>query len=435
MSEIIKIIVGVFNSAYIETILFPSKLLDVDRKEYITLRSFLIIFFSLPVLYYLDYIIMPFRLAVIVFIYSIMIRLIYKKDIKLSLIVGTYSYSLGFLSDTFNALMYLKIFKIDINYILQHTYLQYTMYFTFLAISVLICYIIRPRKLFSETEEFLLNNDSKTVTKYITLILSFMCLLGYMVATQPYLSPQHIASALALIMFIIINNMFIKQIKMTEKTKNDLDEIFYYASELEKAQNLLKKEQHEYKNQLIAMNILIGNKEYEKLRLFIDDIIKADDSAVLNINTDYEMINDIMLKQLLIYKTNRAAEKSITVESLVFQEINDINASSLELSSIINIIMDNAIEAASTSQKKHICILIDKYNTKTNITIGNTYDDINIKLDLYKEGSTTKGKGRGNGLAILSSIEERNPNIQINTVIREDLFIQEIAITCKEEDN
>lgn len=221
---------------------------------------------------------------------------------------------------------------------------------------------------------------------------------------------------------------------MTEKTKNDLDEIFYYASELEKAQNLLKKEQHEYKNQLIAMNILIENKEYEKLRLFIDDIIKADDSAVLNINTDYEMINDIMLKQLLIYKTNRAAEKGITVESIVFQEINDINASFVELSSIINIIMDNAIEAASASQEKHICILIDKYDTRTNITIGNTYDDINAKLDLYKEGSTTKGKGRGNGLAILSGIEERNPNIQINTVIREDLFIQEVAITCKEKD-
>lgn len=435
MSEIVKIIIGVFNSAFIETILFPSKLLDIDRKEYITFKSFLIILSSLPILYFSDYIIMPFRLAVIILIYSIIIKLIYKKNIKLSFIAGIYSYSLGFLSDTINALIYLEVFKIDINYILQHTYLQYTMYFTFLAISVSICYIIRPRKLFSETEEFLLNNDSKTVSKYITLILSFMCLLGYMVATQPYLSPQHIASVLSLIMFIIINNMYIKQIKTTEKTRNDLDEIFYYTTELEKAQNILKKEQHEYKNQLIAMNILIENKEYEKVKLFIDDIIKADDSTVLNINTDYEMINDIMLKQLLIYKTSRAAEKGITVESLVLQEINDINVSTVELSSIINIIMDNAIEAASASQEKHICILIDKYDTKTNITIGNTYDDININLDLYKEGITTKGNGRGNGLAILSGIEERNPNIQINTVVKEDLFIQEVAITCKEEDD
>lgn len=77
MSEIIKIIIGVFNSAYISTILFPFKLLDT--KTYITLRSFLIILFSLPVLYYSDYIIMPFRLAIIVFIYSFMIKLIYKK--------------------------------------------------------------------------------------------------------------------------------------------------------------------------------------------------------------------------------------------------------------------------------------------------------------------------------------------------------------------
>ncbi len=435
MGELIKIIIGSFNSAYIETILFPSKLLDIDRKEYITFKRFMIILLSLPILYYSDYIIMPFRLAVIVFVYSIMIKLIYKKNTKVAFVVGIYSYSLGFLSDTINALMYLKIFKIDINYILQHIYLQYTMYFTFLAISVAVCYILKPRKLFSETEEFLLSKDSKTVTKYITLILSFMCLLGYMVATQPYLSPQHLASVISLIMFIIINDMYIKQIKMTEKTKSDLEEIFYYASELEKAQNLLKKEQHEYKNQLVTLNILIENKKYEKAKLFIIDITKVDDSATLNINTDYEMIKDIMLKQLLIYKTNRATENGITVESIVLQEINNINASTMELSNIINIIMDNAIEAAYASQKKHICILIDKYDNQTNIIIGNTYNDININVDLYKEGITTKGKGRGNGLSILQEIEDKNPNIQINTDIREDLFIQEVAITCKKEDD
>jgi len=435
MSEIVKIIIGVFNSVYIDTILFPSKLLDIDRKEYITLRSFLTILLSLPLFYYSDYIIMPFRLAIIVFNCSIMIKIIYRKSIKVSFVVGIYSYSLGFLSDTINSLMYLKIFKIDINYILQHAYLQYTMYFTFLVISVLLCYIIRPRKIFSETEEFLLNNDSKTVTKYIALILLFMCLLGYMVTTQPYLSPQHLASVLSLIMFIIINDMYIKQIKMTEKTKSDLDEIYYYTTELEKAQNLLKKKQHEYKNRLITINILIKNKEYEKVKLFIDDIIKADDSAFFSINTDYEMIKDVMLKQLLIYKTNRAAENGITVETMILQEIKDINISIMELSSIINIIMDNAIEAASASQQKHICILIDKYDTKINITIGNTYDDTNTKLDLYKEGSSTKGKGRGNGLSILQEIEEKNQHIQINTVIREELFIQEVAITRKEEDD
>lgn len=434
MSEIIKIIIGVFNSAYINTILFPSKLLDVDRRKYLTLSSFIIISLSLPFLYYSDYIVMPLRLAVIVLIYSIIIKLMYKKDIKLSLVVGIYSYSLGYLSDTINAIFYLKFLEIDINYILQHTYLQYRMYATLLLISVLMCRILKYHKLFNATEEFLLNKDSKTVIKYVTLILSFMCLLGYMVVTQPYLSPQHIASVISLIIFIIINDMYIKQIKVTEKTKSDLDEILYYTTELEKVQNLLRKEEHEYKNQLITINILLENKEYEKVELFIDDILKINDLTALNMDTDYEMIKDVLLKQLLIYKTNRATENGITVESMILQEINCINVSTIELSSIINIIMDNAIEAAVASKEKHICILIDQYDNKNNIIIANTYDDFSAKLDLYKEGSTTKGKGRGNGLAILSGIEERNSNIQINTIIREEFFIQEIVIACKEED-
>jgi len=79
MSEIIKIIIGVFNSTYTETILFPSKLLN--KNEYFNVRSLFLVLLSLPLLYYADYIRMPYRIAVIVTIYSIIIKFIYNKDI------------------------------------------------------------------------------------------------------------------------------------------------------------------------------------------------------------------------------------------------------------------------------------------------------------------------------------------------------------------
>lgn len=432
MSELIKIIIGVFNSTYIETILFPCNLLN--KNEYLNVRSLFLVFLSLPLLYYVDYIMIPYRITVIVIIYSIIIKFIYKKDIKISFVVGIYSYSMGYLSDAINSLMYLKVFKMDINYILQHNYLQYIMYLSFLTISILVCYIIKPRDLFNETEEFLLNKDSKTVTKYIVTILLFMSLLGYLVVTQSYLSSQHIASVLSLIMFIVINDMYIKQIKITAKTKSDFDEIFYYSMELEKTQNLLRKKEHEYKNQLITINILTENKDYYKINPYIDDILKTDNLVTNCIDTDYELIKDVLLKQLLIYKTNRAAEQGIQVESMIVQEINNISTSTYELSNIINIIMDNAIEAAFLSDKKIICIIIYREDSKTNIVVGNTYKDMEIYIDMYEEGISSKGKGRGNGLAILHDIEENNHNIQINTMVKDEMFIQEIIINEKSED-
>ncbi len=432
MSELIKIIIGVFNSTYIETILFPCNLLN--KNEYLNVRSLFLVFLSLPLLYYVDYIMIPYRITVIVIIYSIIIKFIYKKDIKISFVVGIYSYSMGYLSDAINSLMYLKVFKMDINYILQHNYLQYIMYLSFLTISILVCYIIKPRDLFNETEEFLLNKDSRTVTKYIVTILLFMSLLGYLVVTQSYLSSQHIASVLSLIMFIVINDMYIKQIKITAKTKSDFDEIFYYSMELEKTQNLLRKKEHEYKNQLITINILTENKDYYKINPYIDDILKTDNLVTSCIDTDYELIKDVLLKQLLIYKTNRAAEQGIQVESMIVQEINNINTSTYELSNIINIIMDNAIEAAFLSDKKIICIIIYREDSKTNIVVGNTYKDMDIYRDMYEEGISSKGKGRGNGLAILHEIEENNHNIQINTMVKDEMFIQEIIINEKSED-
>lgn len=432
MSELIKIIIGVFNSTYIETILFPCNLLN--KNEYLNVRSLFLVFLSLPLLYYVDYIMIPYRITVIVIIYSIIIKFIYKKDIKISFVVGIYSYSMGYLSDAINSLMYLKVFKMDINYILQHHYLQYIMYLSFLTISILVCYIIKPRDLFNETEEFLLNKDSRTVTKYIVTILLFMSLLGYLVVTQLYLSSQHIASVLSLIMFIVINDMYIKQIKITAKTKSDFDEIFYYSMELEKTQNLLRKKEHEYKNQLITINILTENKDYYKINPYIDDILKTDNLVTSCIDTDYELIKDVLLKQLLIYKTNRAVEQGIQVESMIVQEINNINTSTYELSNIINIIMDNAIEAAFLSDKKIICIIIYREDSKTNIVVGNTYKDMEIYIDMYEEGISSKGKGRGNGLAILHDIEENNHNIQINTMVKDEMFIQEIIINEKSED-
>lgn len=431
MSEILKIIIGEFNSNYIETILFPCKLLK--KNEYFNPRSLFLVFITIPIFHYIDYIIMPYRFAVLILLYSITIKFIYKKNIKISLLVGIYSYSMGYLSDAINSLIYLKIFKIDISYIMQHIYLQYIMYFSFLLISIAICYIIKPSELFIETEEFLLTKDSKTVSNYIILILSFMSVLGYMVATQPYLSPQHIASVLSLMMFILINDMYIKQIKMTAKTKNDLDEICYYTTELEKIENLLRKKEHEYKNQLVTIKILLESKEYAKVKLYIDDILETDVSIVECIDANYEMIKDVLLKQLLIYKTNRAAEKGIKVESMIIQEINNINITTNELSGMINIIMDNAIEAAAISTEKTICILIDKDDTKTNIIIANTYDD-DINRELFEKGVSTKGKGRGNGLVILRDIEGNNPNIRINTMPKQDMFIQEIEIIEKSND-
>ena len=431
MGQIIAGAVGSFISCYICTVLIAGRLLN--RQEYFKLKNFIIILAAIPFLRIAGSFNMIYKIVFVISIYTIIIKLIYKRGAIISFIVCIFSYSIGMLCDVLNSLLYLTIFSIDISYIQQHLHLIYIMHFTFFIIALAVSLLIKDKNFFNEIEDFILKKNLFSVIQYIVFFTLFTSLLGYIVSVQPYLSRQHIVSVILLIMFIIMNITYFIQIKISTKSKYDYYNIYNYTSEVEKFAKQLASQEHDYKNRLIGIQALIENNQYEEAVEFINNIISAQKTQKNLISANYDKIYDAVLKKLLIEKTSKALNAGVKMNADIRAEIKDISIPNIVLNDIVSIILDNAIDAAVNSKEKTIDIMIDEDEDEVNIIVANTYSKMVEELSMYRDGGSSNGKFRGNGLYILKQIEEDNPNIAIDTTVTEELFIQEININNAKE--
>lgn len=124
-----------------------------------------------------------------------------------------------------------------------------------------------------------------------------------------------------------------------------------------------------------------------------------------------------------------SAGVSLDLKTLgVIDSIPEIKVS--DLCEIMGIFLDNAIEAAQLSNKKTVDISIFCFDTHIDIKISNSCDKMPIMSMIKEDGYSTKGVGRGQGLAIVEKILGKYKTV-LNSTIFDDFemkFIQNIKI-------
>ena len=130
-------------------------------------------------------------------------------------------------------------------------------------------------------------------------------------------------------------------------------------------------------------------------------------------------------------------EKKINIDFNVSRDVSvsDINKiddnTKKNLCKLLGIYLDNAVQATQNLDNRYVKIDIYKsvmQNKVLTIAIMNNFEgnidfsQINIK------GYSTKGKGRGMGLAIANEILNNNANIKVVTKVIKNNFVQEINI-------
>ena len=104
----------------------------------------------------------------------------------------------------------------------------------------------------------------------------------------------------------------------------------------------------------------------------------------------------------------------------------------VELSRIIGIIVDNAIEASENLEEPLINIaFIDNEEAVTFIVMNKCSDDIPKIHELFEQGFSTKGDNRGLGLSTLKELTDSNENVLLDTVI-ENGYFEKVEINNKE---
>lgn len=208
------------------------------------------------------------------------------------------------------------------------------------------------------------------------------------------------------------------------------DDLYEYVQTMEESLDNEQMNIHEYKNQLSVIRSMTNNK---KIKDYIDSLVdECPDDAKWN--TELKNLPKCGLKGLLHYKLACAAKKNLNVLITVSPDTASvIKGLSLEdmkqLSRLVGIYMDNAMEAALDTEKKNVALEIYKIKDTVNIVISNSanIDESKVKM-IGKKGFTSKGKGHGRGTYLAKKMLVHNKKFSASNSVVKDYYIERIII-------
>lgn len=255
-------------------------------------------------------------------------------------------------------------------------------------------------------------------------------ILSYLISRNGFTNIEFWISALIELAFIVfmLNHFMDKDryIGLNER----FDDLYEYVQTMEESLDNEQMNIHEYKNQLSVIRSMTNNK---KIKDYIDSLVdECPDDAKWN--TELKNLPKCGLKGLLHYKLACAAKKNLNVLITVSPDTASvIKGLSLEdikqLSRLVGIYMDNAMDAALDTEKKNVALEIYKIKDTVNIVISNSanIDESKVKM-IGKKGFTSKGKGHGRGTYLAKKMLLHNKKFSASNSVVKDYYIVRIII-------
>jgi len=293
--------------------------------------------------------------------------------------------------------------------------------------------------LFANFTTFLLFSFIKPLKKYINILsknkfmlvvtavtLAVICsssALYYYVSTFNLTAYLIIASvSLSYCVFIVI--MWINALRKSISDE-DLSQQKFYNESLRSTLFDLRRFKHDWINNLTVINSMLKMDKITELRQYISELITQNSEHG---STEIFNLKNAGLFGIISSKINQAHEKGVTVDLSIIGEIESIPGIKIsELCEIVGIFLDNAIEEACKAVKS-VAIKMQNGNSYIEISISNSCESKPDLQMLAKEGYSTKGDGRGMGLAITKRIIEKNRNVLHMTSYEDNVFTQTIEI-------
>ncbi len=218
-----------------------------------------------------------------------------------------------------------------------------------------------------------------------------------------------------------------------QKKVEYLENLNEYTKNLEMVYNNLRSFRHDYINIMASLAAYIDEKKYKELETFFYEHILP---MQKNLTQKNEALNNLLhihlleLKSILYTKLILAVNQDIEVHIDIPDEIDSVHMEPVDLTRMLGIYLDNAIEAALETEHPVLNFHLGKINQDIVFIISNTFMDKGLSVtQMYKKDVTTKGAGHGIGLYNVSEILNRYHNIYHETLMEDGLFIQQVRIS------
>lgn len=361
--------------------------------------------------------------------------LMYIRNKMLGLVLATLGFLLLYISNFFA--MWITTLMNDY---VNNSYLILTIYgLSFVIFSIILGFATRYFVIKLSASILSLNKVYLTLIGII-LLATFTILYMYMpkniisYGDFKYLAVIYVIFIITIaILIVTVSFSIIREIQYKRNVK-EVENYYKYTLQIEKINNDMRKFRHDYVNILTTMSDYIRENDMAGLRrYFNDEILPMQDSMQMNtvkINgTENLRVREI--KGLLTTKILQAQEKNISISIEVPEPIDKINMPIIDLSRVIGIILDNAIEASETITEDALIRVAFIKNSDISVTfivMNKCEDDIPRVHTLFQENFSTKPGNRGLGLFTLKEITDSNANVLLDTTIENGYFVQKVEI-------
>lgn len=133
--------------------------------------------------------------------------------------------------------------------------------------------------------------------------------------------------------------------------------------------NIQRQRTHEYKNQIVCMDMLMKKKDYSKLEDYIGNISDGLDAQLDMVDTNNDVVNVIFNAKYY------EAIKNDVLVVLKINDLSDIKISDNDIVTILSNLLDNAIEAAKQCDigKRIVKIKMLYEDAVLSIAVSNSY--------------------------------------------------------------
>ena len=180
---------------------------------------------------------------------------------------------------------------------------------------------------------------------------------------------------------------------------------------------------------------MLDKDEEKNIAKYIDKLVKNEYKDDNNLIIETSRIPSGGLRALIYSKILYMKNNNVKFNLEIDRQIRSVQLMeldeniTLDICKIVGVFLDNAIEEVKKHRTGSISIELYMLDDKLNISIGNNFEGVINFEKIDEKKYTTKGEGRGYGLALVKELVNKNSRLENIRMVNDDVFIQVLKIT------
>lgn len=302
---------------------------------------------------------------------------------------------------------------------------------------IIVLFSKKVREMLNSTLKWCTDNKTfKTFSLSILVIMTLSILLKQSILYWNSFSNLLVINSF-IICILVFAALYFKENSDRNKLAHQYDKLLGHVQVYENLIIEKSKDQHEYKNQLIMLRGLIDKKNKKAIE-YVNELLDINNKEInYNWLTRLNNIPSGGLKGLIYYKVSQMQEKGIEVYIDISKDLGQESIWGTcdqylrDISRVIGVYIDNAIEASIHANKKYIILEAELADENIIFSFSNTYAGSVDVINIDNPGFSTKGKGKGYGLSLVKDIISRNDCLEQQREINGIYYVQKLIIKRK----